>query len=103
MLQCCRAYVWQASDLFVAMMQPLQETMLILREWESKDKWDRYIVSTGSFKPNGYGLNDIAGNGYEWCAMLRITADFIILNTDEENSSNTVAADLQQLVSAEYC
>ena len=32
-----------------------------------KDKWDGTTAPVGSFKPNGYGLFDIAGNIQEWC------------------------------------
>ena len=32
------------------------------------DQWDNTTAPVGSFKPNGYGLYDLAGNAQEWCA-----------------------------------
>ena len=48
-------------------MKVLRETMLIILALVARIKWDLQTAPVASFKPNGYGLFDMAGNVVEQC------------------------------------
>ena len=48
-------------------MKVLRETMLIILTLVARIKWDLQTAPVASFKPNGYGLFDMAGNVVEQC------------------------------------
>lgn len=35
--------------------------------WENGEGWKKYLLEPGRFPSNGYDLNDMAGNVWEWC------------------------------------
>ena len=49
----------------ILLMKVLRETMLIILALVARIKWDLQTAPVASFKPNGYGLFDMAGNVVE--------------------------------------
>ena len=65
-----KRFPWGDSDPDGSQCNFADKNIYLGYDWSDKSVDDGYrdFAPVGSFTPNGYGLHDMAGNAWEWCA-----------------------------------